>query len=370
MGLLDNKTDQSYYAGSQNFTYTSGNQTFTLSTLSPMPTLASEFNVFINGLVTSSSNIAYDNSSKVVTISNVTLSANDLITVTLKSKVFGTYRYISLVDIINNYMIAYVGNGKLINKARRSDVLFHAKRGIQEFAYDITRVEKIQEVEVGPTLSIPMPKDYVSIVNISWVDLAGIEHPIPKGRITSKPSEAVAQDSDFNYTFDADGNLIKSTSLTSERFKDFNNGTLTHAYTNDDYFFNQEFPEEKLIESGKRFGGEPELMNRNGIYIIDEANGTINFSSEINEKLVNIRYISDSLGSDAEMKVHKFAEDAIYKYISFSLANTKVGLPEYIINRLRKDKRAAMRNAKIRLYEISLSEINQTMKGKSKHIKH
>jgi len=79
-------------------------------------------------------------------------------------------------------MVSHVGDGKIINYASKTDVLFHARRTIQESAYDISRVEKIQEVELGPSLSIPMPQDYVSYVRLSWVDAVGIEHLIIPGR--------------------------------------------------------------------------------------------------------------------------------------------------------------------------------------------
>ena len=69
------------------------------------------------------------------------------------------------------------------------------------------------------------------------------------------------------------------------------------------------------------------------------------------------------------MQVHKYAEDAIYKYISHAIASTKANYPEYIINRFRKERRAAMRNAKLRLSSLKLDELTQVMRGKSKRIK-
>ena len=51
----------------------------------------------------------------------------------------GNYRYTSLTNIVNNFMIAYVGDGKLIDHVAKSDVLFHAKRGLQEFSYDVSQ---------------------------------------------------------------------------------------------------------------------------------------------------------------------------------------------------------------------------------------
>ena len=66
----------------------------------------------------------------------------------------GNYRYTSLTNIVNNFMIAYVGDGKLIDHVAKSDVLFHAKRGLQEFSYDVLRTVKSIEVEMGPSLSL------------------------------------------------------------------------------------------------------------------------------------------------------------------------------------------------------------------------
>ena len=80
--------------------------------------------------------------------------------------------------------------------------------------------------------------------------------------------------------------------------------------------------------------------------------------------------MSDGLGTDAEMQIHKFAEEAIYKYIAHAILSTKINVPEYLVNRFRRDRRAAMRNAKLRLSNIKLNELAQVMRGKSKHLKH
>ena len=102
-------------------------------------------------------------------------------------------------------MVAFVGDSKLISNVKKQDVLFHTKIGVQEFNYDISRTEKIQEIEVGTSLSIPMPQDYIHYVRFSFVDAMGIEHIIYPARYTSKPSESILQDDDYNYLFDADG---------------------------------------------------------------------------------------------------------------------------------------------------------------------
>ena len=49
---------------------------------------------------------------------------------------YGSYAYTSLNDVINGFIATYVGEHKLIGDVKRTDVIFHAKRGLQEFSYD------------------------------------------------------------------------------------------------------------------------------------------------------------------------------------------------------------------------------------------
>ncbi len=112
----------------------------------------------------------------------------------------GSYQFISLKHIINNFMIAYVGEGKIIPKIKRTDVLFHAQRAIQELSYDTFKSKKSQEITVPPSLVMPLPQDYVNYVKLAWVDTTGTEHIIYPTTKTSNPN-SVAQDSDGNYMF-------------------------------------------------------------------------------------------------------------------------------------------------------------------------
>ena len=83
-----------------------------------------------------------------------------------------------------------------------------------------------------------------------------------------------------------------------------------------------------------------------------------------------LEYISDSLGTDAEMKVHKFAEEAMYKWIAYAILSTRNNIPEYVVARYKKERFAEIRKAKLRLSNIKLEEITQILRGKSKQIKH
>ena len=83
-----------------------------------------------------------------------------------------------------------------------------------------------------------------------------------------------------------------------------------------------------------------------------------------------LEYISDGLSSSLDTRVPKMAEEAMYAYISHAIISTRINQPEYIVQRLKKEKSAKLRNAKIRLSNIKLDEIIQTMRGKSKWLKH
>ena len=63
-------------------------------------------------------------------------------------------------------MVGYVGDGKVIQTAKKSDVLFFAKRSLQEFSYDTLKSIKSQELTVPDSLSLVIPQD-LSLIHIS-----------------------------------------------------------------------------------------------------------------------------------------------------------------------------------------------------------
>jgi len=272
---------------------------------------------------------------------------------------FGGYQFVSIQDLINNFIIAYVGEDKIISKIKRTDVAFHAHRALQELSYDTLRSHKAQEIEIPPSLTMVLPHDYVNYVKMTWVDDAGIERIIYPASKTSNPS-AILQASNYDYTFDGSGNLLlASDSDTWGKFK-----TATTDNTADD-----DAPEFDATY-GSRFGIDPQHAQINGTFYIDEIKSKIHFGSEMVGKTITLKYISDSVATDAEMKVHKFVEEAVYKHVAHAILATRANTPEYIVARFKRERFAAKRQAKLRLSNIKLEELTQTLRGKSKQIKH
>lgn len=272
---------------------------------------------------------------------------------------FGGYQFITLKDIINNFMLSYVGEDKIISKIKRTNVVFYAQRALQELSYDTLRVQKSWEIDIPPTLVMALPQDYVNYTKISWLDDGGTERVLYPTTQTSNP-RAIIQDDQYNFTFDSQGSYL--TANESETWKKHKSGNTESDAVNDFYL--------KETYDGKRYGSSPENMNSNGSFYIDPIKSNIHFSGNIIHKTITLKYISDGLATDDEMKIHKLAEEAMYKCIAYYILEAKANTPEYLVLRYKKDKFASVRKAKLRLSNIKLTELSQSLRGKSKQIKH
>jgi hypothetical protein len=272
---------------------------------------------------------------------------------------FGGYQFTSLEHIINQFIIAYVGENKIISKVKRTDVAFHAQRALQELSFDTFKSTKSQEIVLPTSLTMMLPQDYVNYVKFTWSDSAGIEHVIYPASKTSNPLQ-VQQNTDGDYQFDSTALDTDNTSTTSANYQAATPNDLQDSASDEIY----------AALAGQRYGIDPQYSQTNGSFFIDELTGLVHFSSNISGKTVIIKYISDSLGTDAEMKVHKFAEEAMYKWIAHAILATRSNVQEYIVQRFKKEKFAETRKAKLRLSNIKLEEITQILRGKSKQIKH
>ena len=276
---------------------------------------------------------------------------------------YGGYSYITLDDIINNFIVGYVGAGKLIPGVKRTDVMFHAKRGLQEFSYDTLKSIRAQELTIPASLSVPIPQDYVNYVQMSWVDSVGVKHIIYPTRLTSNPTELPLQDTEGIPTQDGFGkNLDADQSITDERWASQSsvNDLATNDYRN---------PRGRSLY-GQRYGLDPGVSQVNGWFTINERLGKMSFSSDLANKLIILEYISDGLAVDGDVKVPKMAEQAMYMHIAHGILSGRSKVPEYVVSRFKRERSSTLRNAKIRLSNIKLEEISQVFRNKSKWIKH
>jgi len=290
-----------------------------------------------------------------------------------EDKNWGSYQYVSLEDIVNNFMLMYSGNHSLVNNEERFKIIFHAKRGIQELNYDAFKEIKILELNVSDKLRFVLPHDYVNWVRISLYK-DQILRPLTEN-IQTNWSRAYLQDNNSNILFDQDGNALspENSNIDMDRIK----GSKRSIYLNEGSPFNglEGYYYDGLwyfdYQIGARFGLNTETANSNPTFTIDKKGGVINFSSGMSGELCILEYVSDGMegGDNSLITVNKMFEDYIYAYIEYAILNSKLGVQEYIINRARKRKTALLRNAKLRLSNIHPSRLLMNMRGQGKWIK-
>ena len=385
MGLIT-ETDYQYYEGSQLFTTAtaaSSSYDCTLNTqmIDETTEHPSNYVVKYDGAVQDSANYSSFQNKLDVTFSTAAGKTLQILLIQqAKWDNYGGYEYVSLKDIVNNFMVAYVGMDKLIPRIKRSDVIFHAKRGLQEFSYDTLKSVKAMEISVPPSLAFPLPPDYVNYVQLSWVDSLGVKHIIYPTTLTSSPTSVPIQDRTDNPQYpdakdnalptqdDWGNNLQAQQAKINKRWRNADDNKIT-GELNREWIGVYDWNWSK-VAYGQRYGLEPEISQMNGWFNLDPRRGTINFSSDLANKLVMINYVSDSLAYDLDAKVPKMAEEALYMHIAHAILSTRSNIQEYVVQRFKRDRRAQLRNAKIRLSNIKLEAFTQVMRGKSKWIKH
>lgn len=282
---------------------------------------------------------------------------------------WGSYQYISLEDIVNNYMLMYYGNHSLVNNEERYKIIFHAKRAIQELNYDAFKEIRVLELSVTESLRYVLPSDYVNWVRVSLYK-DGWLRPLTEN-IQTLSSRAYLQDHQGNILFDQDGNVLEPQYSTI----DFDRLTKKKKsiYLNQGHqFHNMEgwyYDGNWYFET--RFGLNTETANFNPTFNIDKKAGVINFDSSMSGELCILEYVSDGMegGNDSLITVNKLFEKYVYAYIQYEILNSKLGVQEYIVARARKEKTALLRNAKIRISNIHPGRLLMNLRGMDKIIK-
>ena len=392
MGLLGTTTQESYYSQSKSWTGdgTGGSGTLSFNVAATdfptRPTQQVSIQVFINNIEISRSNYSYNGTAPgdtsvdgsynlVFTATGINTAVQETngapkvgMVITLReigaTEQYGNYQFIGIQDLVNNFIVSYVGLDKIIHKVKRADVYFHAQRCIAELSYDTLRSHKSQEIEIAPSLTMPLPQDFVNHVKLSYTDKDGVERLLLPARKTSNPT-SLLQDDNFDYIYDSDGNVLtQQDSDTWEKYKTQSTNDL------DDNIDEENDSIDRSFFLGGRYGLEPENSSTNGLFYLDATRGRIFFSGNLSGKIITLKYISDTLGTDGEIEVHKFAEEAVYKWLAHAILATRSNTPEYLVNRFKKERFAEMRKAKIRLSNYKIEEFTQIMRGKSKQIKH
>jgi hypothetical protein len=267
---------------------------------------------------------------------------------------WGSYQYITISQLVDNFMLNYVGDDKLISNVKRYNILSHFKRGIQELNYDTLKEVKVLELEVNDNLTIHLPNDFVSYVRISVLGANGLLRPLSQNKNTVIGT-AYLQDNEYEILFDESGYPLEAEETEAvKRYKVGGKYSDTECY-----------------EDNTPAYGLPTDINSNGYFNIDKRRGVISFSSSVKGGIIVIEYVSDGLeyNDGEEVMIHKLAEETLYSYVKYQLLNNKYGIQEYIINRAKKDYYRNLQNTNIRMLDLRGDELLIMLNGRKKWLK-
>jgi len=140
MALLS-ETNEQYYGGQQAFVAVALDTVFVwtgdTTLVGTTTTSFTNFQVKVNNVVWTEVSVAPVGTQYRLTntneITTPAMAGGEVIVIELlddaKWANYGSYEYIKMNDLIDNFMVGYVGEGKLINHVKRTDVVFHVKRG-------------------------------------------------------------------------------------------------------------------------------------------------------------------------------------------------------------------------------------------------
>jgi hypothetical protein len=268
----------------------------------------------------------------------------------------GSYQYLTIAEIINSYMLNYVGEDKQVDNVQRHIVRFHAKQAVKELNFDSFRSIKVLEYEIGSDLKLVMPHDYVDYLRISK-EKNGELFPMTENTKAMSAKRYLLDNND-DLQFDGDGNVLydTTTELDDSRLSNSEDPSTEPYYH---------------YSIGGKFWLDPSNAKSNPVFRINRATGVIDFDSTMSGELVVLEYISDGMegGNDADIVVNKYFEKYLYAYITSEILQSKRGIPEYVIRRAMKKASALRSNANIRIKNLHPSRLLMVLRGRDKWIK-
>jgi len=265
----------------------------------------------------------------------------------------GSYVYVTLEEMVLNFIANYCGDGYLLVNPSRSRIVYQFKQGIKKFSMNALREVKAVELELGDTLDIILPPDYVNYTRISYVNPETGDLMILSTNPNSPQAIAPLQDHTAALLFDDNGFVLEGSTYFA-----LLNDKVTQRNIIGNYGDTVDF-------------GFDTTQNANGTFNIDTRAGKIHFSSDNASRVIMLEYISDGLeySNESDIKVSKLAEEALYNFVNYELVRNIFGVPMYEKNEVKKVWFASYKNAKIAIMNIKISDVMLCLNAKRKHIR-
>jgi hypothetical protein len=282
-----------------------------------------------------------------------------------------TSAFISLNDIINNFLIAYTGPGKMVPDAKRTEVIFHARRCLQEFAYDTlksqfsTTANLVSDAggDVGSKVKFPQPDDSVAIIKV----VRSLNNPPSQASTLESAGTGYAAGQTYITTLrggNGNGITVRVDTITGgaavgpiATYTIMNPGT---GYSINDIvnivginvglgqikitaldFFTQ-----PMTEVARDVATPITSLTE---YSVDYATRELFFADALAGFAVEYTYLSNALTTDESAAIPKLAEEALYACMIYSIMANRDNPDPNLLQRLLISKIALLDLSKSRL---------------------
>jgi len=300
--------------------------------------------------------------------------------------------FISLNDIINNFLISYTGPGKLIPDAKRTEVVFHARRCLQEFAYETL---KSQMNTTGTTTAYvagagtpvvgrvypyyPLPSDFVATIsltrspltpsatlaNVNITSSFGLFSCTAPAEITIGGTVTVSGTNSGSGSISGYVNDTPKTYYviaTNSTFTSFQlsetlggPGVVTTPGSTTGLTFSLVNTSVPMTQVATPFPSTGTQSTSTTEYYIDYINDRIYFGSTIALFNIAYNYLSNALTTDETASIPKLAEEALYSCMIYAILANRENTNPNTLQRLLMEKVAMLERSKSRLVFTSFT---------------
>lgn len=258
-------------------------------------------------------------------------------------KLWGKEMSVSIKDIVESYMANLEKDDYTYGVAKRRVVRI-VKDTIRDLHFTTLKKYESIEMDLGPTLQVPLPYGYVDYLRISWVDEEGTLYPLTENHRLALGLSAL-QDHAYKYLLDANGEILNAegSSPSIDNMPAYSNG------------FN--------VDRG--------AIYENGYFKVDKNSGYIKFGSDAYAKTIKLEYITDGLtnNDDSTIRVHKFALNFINEDTYFKLIERKRNVPDREKSRARRARNISKKVLNNLMNPVREEDVLQVARGASRWVK-
>lgn len=263
----------------------------------------------------------------------------------------GNYQWTTLKDIVDSIELEAQDDDSYLKNSKRSQILYQAKRIIQEVHKKAANNVRSIEITVPDNLVFTLPQDYVNWAKVSLVvsdDTTGSKRLVPLDfNEDINIATGLLQDDEGNLLFDNDGYQLTADS--------------SNAY-------NIPYKKYAFYDGGGQFMLDTSKLSKYGEFTIDKERGKILFGSENYGQEIVFQYISDGLSAqltESQVRVAKMIEECVKDGIYYYLIKQRRTVPGNEKERARRAYKSSLHQAKLDTAGFDFNQISRVLRSKT-----